>query len=176
MRRQHGPNHYFSRSQKASVCRNIFMFCHGAELWSDSLILTGPSFLREARDHERAQKKEEIKKGKGCPSESVSSCLFISYTLAVHVFFFFLLLLMRGPQVTSVPGPSPEDTGVDVLGFHCLLLNILFSANCFSIIVLCCCHWTVFPKASKRQTVGNSMFSCIQQIGRMKEEGGFKPC
>lgn len=35
------------------------------------------------------KKNKKIKKVKGCPSESVSSCLFISYTLAVHGFFFF---------------------------------------------------------------------------------------
>ena len=81
MRRQHGPNHKLSRSQRASVFGNTFMFCHKPELRRDSLVLTCLHFSGQ-----HVAVKGLRKKGRCCPSEFVPSYLFLSYTLAVHGF------------------------------------------------------------------------------------------
>lgn len=83
MRRQRGPNHKLSGSQRASVFGNTFMFCHRPELWGDSLVLTCFLFSGQYVAMKGLRKK---KKGRCCPSEFVPSYLFLSYTLAMRGF------------------------------------------------------------------------------------------
>lgn len=168
MRRQHGPNHKLSKSQKASVFGNTFMFCHGIELWSDSLVSTGPSGLRKACGHERAHKKR-----KRLHFKFVPSYLVISYTLAFSGFFSVRRLSYEKPAWNICVRIFLRGCWGDAFVLYSLHLNKLFNTNVFNII--CCYCWApVSPQGQQAPKWQHHpfMYSMVSRKGNPSKEVG----